>query len=95
MVSSSAWEAVPALFFGLTIVFAAWAWWKRRRADRYDLRSLRDAPRTGQYDQTPLLPGEEPEDDWVTEDSGPYCVSCDEAYAAGTPVCRRCGRPLG
>ncbi len=90
----SAWEAIPVIILGLVIVFAAWIWGKRRRESRYDLRRLRDVPRTGMYDQTPLLPDELPEDDRLTEESGPYCLSCHEAYPAGTSVCRGCGRPL-
>ena len=89
------WGAVPALVLGLAALFGAWVWWKRRQADRYDLRRLHDTPRTGIYDQTPLLPDEVPDDHLITEDSGPYCYGCDEAYPAGTRACRHCGRPLG
>ena len=92
--SSNSVESIPFLILGLIAAIAAVFWWKRRQADQYDLRRLREAPRTGIYDQTALLPEEQPEENWVTKDSGPYCYSCDEAYAAGTSRCRRCGRPL-
>lgn len=89
------WATLPILLLGLVVLYAAWIWWKRRRAGRYDLGRLRDAPRTGLYDRSPLLPGEEPDEDGITEDSGPYCHACDEAYPPGTSVCFRCRRPLG
>lgn len=84
--SEASWDAIPASLLGLIAVFAAWRWWKRRQADRYDLSRLR---------QTPLLPDEAPDDDLLTEESGPYCHVCDEAYPVGTSACRHCGRPLG
>ena len=89
------WGTLPVLLLGLVVLYAAWTWWARRRADQYDLSRLRDAPRTGMYDQTALLPEEEPDDDWVNEDSGPYCHACGEAYPPGTSACLRCRRPLG
>lgn len=87
-------DLIPALLLGLAALYAAWVWGKRRREERYDLRRLRDLPRTGLYGQSPLLPDEEPNESWVTEESGPYCHICDEAYPAGTHVCRHCRRPL-
>lgn len=80
---------IPVLLLGLAALYAVWAWRQRRRDAPYDLRRLADARYEGW-----LAPGEEPEEGWVTDESGPYCSSCDEAYPAGTSVCRRCRRPL-
>jgi hypothetical protein len=83
------WTILPAVLLGAAVLYAAWIWRRRVRDAPYDLRRLRDAHYEGW-----LAPGEEPDDGLVTEDSGPYCVSCDEAYPAGTTACRHCRRPL-
>jgi len=61
--------------------------WRRRQADRYDLKRLFDAP--------PPEP-EEPDEDTVSRDAvgAPYCGWCDEAHPPGAYRCRRCGREL-
>ena len=87
-------EGWGAALLGLAVLLAVWVWAKRRRGDAYDLRRLQDAPRTGMYDSSPLGAEEEAEVGVADEDSGPYCLSCDEAYPAGTPACPRCGRRL-
>lgn len=90
------WGILPALgtaWIALPIVVAISgagclvAWWRRRRADPYDLRRLFDEP----YRE------EEPYEDTVPqgEASAPYCGWCDECFPPGTHRCRRCGRELG
>ncbi len=83
------WGLLPTVVLGAVVVYAVWAWARRRREGRYDLRGLRDA----RY-EPPLAGDEEPDEDGVTGESGPYCHSCDAAYPAGTPRCFSCGRPL-
>ncbi len=83
------WTLFPALLVAFAILYAAWVWQRRKRIDPYDLRRLHDA-----HYEAPLASGEEPDETLVTEESGPYCSSCDEAYPAGTSVCRHCRRPL-
>ena len=80
---------IPVLLLGLALAYAVWAWRQRRRDAPYDLRLLRDARYEGW-----LAPGEEPDEGLVTDESGPYCAACDEAYPAGTSVCRRCRKLL-
>ncbi len=80
---------IPALLLALALFYAVWAWRQKRRDDPYDLRRLGDARYEGW-----LAPGEEPDEGLVTEESGPYCSACDEAYPAGTYACRHCRRPL-
>jgi len=80
---------IPALLLGLALLYAVWAWRQRRRDAPYDLRRLADARYEGW-----LAPGEEPDEARLTEESGPYCSGCDEAYPAGTSVCLHCRRPL-
>jgi len=80
---------IPALLLGLALAYAVWAWRQRRRDAPYDLRRLHDAHYEGW-----LTPGEEPDEGLVTDESGPYCSACDEAYPAGTSLCRHCHRPL-
>jgi hypothetical protein len=63
-------------------------WWRRRQADKYDLRRL--------FDEPPLSE-DRPYLDHIPEgeDSAPYCGWCDECYPPGTYRCRRCNRELG
>lgn len=63
-------------------------WWRRRQADRYDLRRLFDEP-------PPSL--DEPYEDQIPEgeEGAPYCGWCDECYPPGTRRCTRCRRELG
>ena len=58
----------------------------RRRAEKYDLSLLWDAP----------LDPVEPTHDVIPDDEvgAPYCGWCDEAYPPGVRVCQRCGRDL-
>ena len=94
---SSLWDLLPLALIGLAAIYAVVVW--RRRAarkfqDRYDLRDLREPSRTGWYDAVSGGPREEPDEDMVNEEAGPYCVSCGVGYPARTPACRECGRPF-
>jgi hypothetical protein len=57
-------------------------WWKRRKAQMYDLRYWNVDP-----------PGEA-YDDMVDEESGPYCFRCDHPNPPGTNFCQSCGQRI-
>ena len=80
-------NSLPAVCLGVVALVCGIIWWRRRYPPRdpYDLRML--------YKEPPQPHGEA-WDDMVTEDSGPYCATCDEPHPAGTSLCRHCGRPL-
>ena len=78
-------DVLPALAFALVVAGCAFVWWRRRQARKYDLNRLFDEDET---------PPESEYDELVTDDSGPYCHSCDTPYPAGTRQCPRCRRPL-
>ena len=80
--------AVVPLGFGVASLACGIVWWRRRQADRYDLRRLFDEPPASE---------DQPYEDHIPEGevSAPYCGWCDECYAPGTQRCRRCNRVLG
>jgi hypothetical protein len=84
--SSNLPAVLPAALLALFGLSCIGAWWAERRAGRYDLRRLDDAP----------YPGEEPHADALEPDEtgAPYCGWCDKAYAPGTHRCGHCGRTL-
>jgi hypothetical protein len=81
-------SALGAIGFAGIVIGCAVVWWRRThpRHDPYDLKLLFSDPPE---------PVGEAYDDMVTEESGPYCVSCDEPFPPGTSICLHCGRPLG
>jgi hypothetical protein len=82
--SATVWLVV-ALLFGCGGSLGVWI--QRKRAGRYDLNRLWDAP--------PPEP-EEPLYDTLPPDelAAPYCGWCDEACAPNAYRCHRCGREL-